>query len=108
MPGLLSTASTLMCPHGGMVTAIASQARASVGGAPLVLATDTFLIAGCAFSPGSPHPCVLVQWQLPAQRTTAAGTPTLTDASIGFCLAADGAMQGPVIVASTQQRATSL
>jgi hypothetical protein len=80
----------------------------TAGGAPIVLATDTFMIASCAFSPGAPHPCVLVQWQLPAQRSTSGQVATLTDASFGLCMAADGAAQGPVIVQVTQQRSTSL
>jgi hypothetical protein len=96
-----------MCPHGGMVTAVPSSGRVTAGGAPLVLATDTFLVAGCAFAPVVPHPCVLVQWQLPAQRSRCGGVPTLTEASVGFCMAADGAMQGQVMVQATQERASS-
>jgi hypothetical protein len=107
VPGLLTTASTLMCPHGGMVIGIPSSARVTVAGAPMVLATDTFIVAGCAFAPVVPHPCVLVEWQLTAQRTTSGGVATLTDASVGFCKAADGAVQGPVLIQATQQRSTS-
>ncbi|MFD9452426.1 hypothetical protein ACFWBC_04940 [Streptomyces sp. NPDC059985] len=98
MGGLLTTASTLSCPHGGQVTAIASQARTRLGGAPVVLATDTFVISGCPFVPVSPQPCVLVQWQLPAARGSAAAAPTLTRDSVGFCVAANGAVQGGVLV----------
>jgi hypothetical protein len=97
-----------MCPHGGTVTAVPSSGRVSADGSPIVLATDTFMIAGCAFAPVAPHPCVLVQWQMPAQRSTSGKVATLTDASVGFCVAADGATQGPVIVQATQQRGTSL
>lgn len=107
MPGLLTTASALMCPHGGMVTAVPSSGRVTAEGAPIVLATDTFTIAGCAFAPVAPHPCVLVQWQMPAQRSTSAGVPTLTEANLGMCMAGDGAVQGPVIVQATQQKASS-
>jgi hypothetical protein len=105
--GLLTSASNLMCPHGGMVVAVPSSGRVTAGGAPLVLATDTFVVAGCAFAPVVPHPCVLVQWQLPAQRSLSGSVATLTEASVGFCTAADGAMQGPVLVVATQPRATS-
>ena len=109
MAGLLTTASTLMCPHGGMVTAVPSSGRVRADGAPIVLATDTFTIAGCAFAPGgAPHPCVLVRWQMPTQRTTSARVATLTEASVGFCVAADGAMQGTVLVQSTQEKCSSL
>jgi hypothetical protein len=105
---LLTTASTLMCPHGGMVSAIPSSGRVTVAGAAAVLATDTFTIAGCAFAPVIPHPCVLVQWQLPAQRSTSGGLATLTEDSVGFCVAADGAIQGPVLIQATQQQSSSL
>lgn len=107
MAGLLTTASTLTCPHGGMVSAIPSS-TITAGGNPIVLATDTFTIAGCAFAPVVPHPCVLVQWQLPTQRSTGQSTPTLTESSVGFCMAADGAIQGSVLVQATQQSAASL
>jgi hypothetical protein len=108
MAGLLTTASMLSCPHGGTVTGVPSSERVTADGSPLLLATDTFMVAGCAFSPGAPHPCLLVQWQLPTQRSKSRSIPTLTEASIGFCLAGDGAMQGPVMVQATQQKATSL
>jgi hypothetical protein len=108
MAGLLNTASTLSCPHGGKVTGVPSSGRVSADGAPLLLATDTFMVAGCPFVPVTPHPCVLVQWQLPAQRSTSGKIQTLTEASVGFCMAADGAIQGPVIVQATQQRGASL
>jgi hypothetical protein len=108
MAGLLNTDSTLSCPHGGKVTGVPSSVRVSADGSPILLATDTFMIAGCAFAPVAPHPCVLVQWQLPAQRSTSGKVQTLTEASIGFCMAADGAIQGPVIVQATQQRGASL
>lgn len=107
MPGLITTASTLSCPHGGTATGVPSSGRVNADGSPLLLATDTFTIAGCSFAPVSPHPCVLVQWQLPAQRSTSGSVQTLTESSVGFCLAADGAVQGPVLVQATQQKATS-
>jgi hypothetical protein len=109
MGGLLNAASMLMCPHGGMVTAVPSSANVTVDGSPIVLSTDTFTIAGCAFAPGGvAHPCVLVQWQLAAQRSTSGSVATLTQESVGMCKAADGAVQGVVLVQSTQQKATGL
>ncbi|MET8668162.1 hypothetical protein ABZV87_27980 [Streptomyces tendae] len=98
MSGLLTAASTLTCPHGGSVTAIPSQGRMRLNGAPVVLATDTFVIAGCPFVPVSPQPCVLVQWQLPAARGSSTAAPTLTQDSVGFCVAANGAVQGSVLI----------
>ena len=103
MSGLLNTASVLMCPHGGTVQAIPSGGAALAAGAPLVTAADTFLVAGCAFVIGVvPSPCITVQWVQPATGSTVAQNPTLTLASIGLCIAATGAVQGPVIIADTQ------
>jgi hypothetical protein len=109
MAALLTTASSLQCPHGGTVSIVSTNARAT-SGAPLALATDAFSIAGCPFQipvgVGTvPHPCVTVQWVRTNLRTTVNGTPTLSQDSIGLCLAVDQAPQGPVSVVQTQQRA---
>ena len=99
----LTAASTLLCPHGGQVTIIPANVRAMAGGAPIATAADTFLVAGCAFTlPGPvPSPCVSVQWIVPGLRLKAGG-PALDAGSVGLCLAATGAPQGPVSVVATQ------
>lgn len=108
MGELLTASSQLSCPHGGMVTAIPSDPRVTAAGGPVVLESDTFLVAGCPFAPGPPHPCVLVQWQLPALRNTANGVAPLTTDSVGLCQAADGAVQGVVLIQSTQGQVQAL
>ena len=108
MPGLcLTTASALMCPHGGTATIVSANLRAKAGGAQIVTASDTCVIAGCPFVlPGPvPSPCVQVQWILPAMRLKAGGAQALDQGSVGLCIAATGAPQGPVVVQSTQPRA---
>jgi hypothetical protein len=45
-----------------------------------------------------------VQWQVADLRSKVAGDFTLSDASVGMCLAADQAPQGTVVIASTQPR----
>lgn len=107
---LLTTASSLQCPHGGTVT-IASTNTSAQATAALALAGDTFTIAGCPFQipigAGTvPHPCVRVQWIKPNLRTTVNGAPTLAQDSVGLCLAADQVPQGPVSVVQTQARVT--
>ena|ERR1700756_2760339 len=103
---LLSTASSLQCPHGGTVSIVSANTSAKAT-APLALATDTFTIAGCPFQipigTGTvPHPCVSVQWTKPNMLTTVNGTPTLAQDSVGLCLAADQAPQGPVSVVAAE------
>lgn len=104
MPALLTTASTLMCPHGGTVIASPGATKAKAD-AMLVRKGDSYSIAGCPFMIGSsPHPCVSVNWVVASSRVKHDGDFVLTDASVGLCLAADQAPQGSVVVAVTQPR----
>ncbi len=94
-----------MCPHGGQVTTISANARVLVSGMPVALATDQFIVAGCVFNvSGNPQPCVQVQWMAPTVETLVTGQPAVTAVSTGLCIAANGAPNGPAIVASTQLR----
>jgi hypothetical protein len=108
MPALLTQASTMMCPHGGTVTAIPGCMRAQAGGAPVLRMSDTFIIAGCSFAPVVPHPCVTVQWVQGATRAKHGGDFVLNEASVGLCLAGDQAPQGTVLIVATQPRASGL
>lgn len=109
MGDYLTASSTLMCPHGGTVSPVPANSRVTLGGAQIVLATDTFPIGGCAFNvAGGPHPCVQVQWIVTALRTTADGGAPLTTESVGLCLAADSAPQGPVMIQTTQAQVSGL
>jgi hypothetical protein len=103
---LLTTASSLQCPHGGTVSIVSANTQTQAS-APLALSTDTFTIAGCPFQipvgTGTvPHPCVSVQWTQPNTMTSVNGTPTLAQDSVGLCLAADQAPQGPVSVVQAE------
>ena len=106
----LTTTSSLQCPHGGTVSITSSNSKVT-SGTPLALATDTFTIAGCPFQipvgVGTvPHPCVRVQWTKVDTKTLVGGVPTVSQDSVGICLAADQAPQGPVSVVSTQTKAS--
>lgn len=103
MPKLLTTASVLMCPHGGTVQ-IVSQNTVTKAMAAVALATDTFTIVGCPFVLGiPPHPCVRVEWQVTTQKVTVNGKAALNQASVGLCMAADNAPQGTVVISSPGQ-----
>jgi hypothetical protein len=108
MGDYLTASSTMMCPHGGTVSPIAANSKVSLGGDPIGLATDTFPIGGCAFAPVVPHPCIQVQWIVSALMATADGSQPLTTDSVGLCLAADGAPQGPVMIQATQPSVSGL
>lgn len=107
---LLTVQSSLSCPHGGTVSIVSSNTGTQAGAA-LALATDTFTVSGCPFqlpTPAGPvpHPCTTVQWVMTNTRCTVGGTPTLSATSMGLCLAADQVPQGPVVIASTQTKAS--
>ena len=109
MGDLLNASSTLMCPHGGMVTVSPANSSVTVGGGPVVLDSDTFTVGGCAFMIGpSPHPCLQVQWQKTVQRADVDGSKALAQDSVGMCKAADGAVQGAVLVQATQAKVGGL
>jgi|ERR1700677_119335 hypothetical protein len=102
---LFHVGAVAMCPHGGQVTTISADAQVLVSGMPVALATDQFIVAGCTFMVGlEPQPCIQVQWMVPTVETLVTGQPAVTAASTGLCIAANGAPNGPAIVASTQLR----
>ena len=102
MPALLTVASSMMCPHGGTVTATPGSTSARAG-APILRGSDTFVIAGCTFAPGgAAHPCVSVNWVSTATRVKHGGALVLNQSSVGLCVAGDQAPQGSVLINSTQ------
>jgi hypothetical protein len=106
MPALLTTASTLMCPHGGTVTGSPGATKATAD-AIILRATDSFSVAGCTFNvSGLPQPCTTVQWVVTAQKVKHGGDFVLTEASVGLCLGP--APQGIVLVSATQAKVSGL
>lgn len=106
MSELLNASSTMICPHGGSVSAFTSNAVAKAGGDFIVRLGDTYTIAGCPFTlpNGTPHPCMRVQWTTSALMCKAASDSPLTKDSQGLCLAADSAPQGAVQITNTQMQ----
>jgi len=108
MAGLLTTSSIMQCPHGGMVNVISSDTRVQAVSNFVLRSSDTFTIAGCSFNPGTAHPCVRVQWVQPSLKSQVTGDFTLTEESVGFCVAADMAVQGIVLINFTQEQGSGL
>jgi hypothetical protein len=105
MGDLLTTASALMCPHGGSVSITSTNTRVKADSTYVARSGDTFVITACPFMIGSsPHPCVRVQWNVTALRNQVVGDKVLTKDSSGLCLAADSAPQGAVLIQQTQAR----
>jgi uncharacterized Zn-binding protein involved in type VI secretion len=106
VPGLLCNGGmTAMCPHGGPVQVVPGNPRVLLGGMPAATLSDTYLIAGCAFTVGPKlQPCVKVQWLVPAARVLIGGSPAVTRASTGLCQSADQIPAGPPSILMTQMR----
>jgi hypothetical protein len=101
----LTMTSSMSCPHGGTVTPSTSNSRVKADGQFVLRSTDTFTIGGCSYTIGTtPHPCLSVRWDVHAERQTSQGDPSLTEESVGLCLAGDQATQGTVTISSTQSR----
>lgn len=102
---IVTTGATLLCAHSAPVSIVSSNTRVMLGGQPAATASDTFSIAGCAFTVGpKPQPCVEIQWLAPAQRVLVGGKPLVLDSSSGVCLSAEKVTQGPPTVVATQLR----
>jgi hypothetical protein len=108
MAGLLTVSSIMQCPHGGMVNVVSSDTRVQAVSSFVLRSSDTFTVASCPFNPGTPHPCVRVQWVQPSLKSQAMGDFTLTEESVGLCVAADMAVQGTVLISFTQAQNSGL
>ena len=56
----------------------------------------------------SPLPCLTIQWVTGATQTKVHGIPVLLQTSVGLCLNAFQAPQGPAVVVQAQQRALGI
>lgn len=102
---ILTTSSTVMCPHGGLAQLFTSNTQALVDGAPILLLTDIHPIVGCPFTPVAYSPCVSIRWVTAATQTLVQRVPVLLQTSVGLCLNAAQAPQGSAIVVQVQQKA---
>ncbi len=68
MPGPLAHVGMVaLCPHGGMVMEVPSAPRVLLSGMPTATLADQYPIVACVFNvAGAPHPCIRVQWLVPA------------------------------------------
>jgi hypothetical protein len=110
MPGhFLTTASTIMCPHGGSAILQTSNTVVKAEGAPVLLETDIHPVAGCPFTlPGpKPSPCVRIEWSAGTTKVKVGGTPALVRSSVGRCISPEGAPQGVAVIVNTQMKVTA-
>lgn len=105
---VLTTASTVMCTHGGQGTLSTSNGKALAQGAPALLETDVHPVVGCPFTIGPKYsPCVRIEWSAGSKQVAVNGTPVLTRSSVGKCFGAEGAVQGVATIANTQPKVSA-
>jgi hypothetical protein len=107
MPGeFLTVQSQIQCPHGGQAVLTTANSKVSAVSAFILLESDVHQVAGCSFTlPGpKPSPCVTIEWQAGAAKSTINGTKGLLKSSIGQCKSAEGAVQGTAIIVNTQMK----
>lgn len=106
---ILTTSSTLICPHGGSVILQTSNVNVKIQSAPVLLVTDLHAVAGCPFFIGpKPSPCLTVRWLAAALQTNVDGIPVLLQTSIGLCFSAEQVPQGPPVILQVQPIALGL
>lgn len=107
MPGTaLTTASSIMCPHGGRAVLVTSN-RVATAGAAILLESDIHSVVGCPFYNGASYsPCLTIEWKAGASALTVNGTRVLVKSSIGTCK--NGPLvQGVALITSTQLPVTA-
>jgi hypothetical protein len=107
---ILTTMSTILCPHGGNVVLTTSDAQMKIQEAYALLITDVHTIAGCPFTlpPSTPSPCVVARWSAGAIQTQVNQIPVLLETSVGTCYSAAQAPQGVAVISQVQQIAKGL
>jgi hypothetical protein len=104
MTPILTTTSTVMCPHGGQAQLFTSNTEALIDGAPALLLTDVHPIVGCPFTPVVYSPCVSIRWLTGALQTAIHNVPVLLQTSVGLCLNAAQVPQGTALVVQVQHK----
>jgi hypothetical protein len=108
MASILTSAATIMCPHGGSGSAIVADPKRATARASILTDADTIMIAGCPLNvAGAPHPCTGIRWLMPATMVSAGGGSVLTTDSQGLCIAADQVPQGPPTLIAAQAQASA-
>jgi hypothetical protein len=104
MSGKLVTATDLVqCTHAGAAMPLQPNSRVLVGGAPTVLQTTQYTVAGCALSGSSGPFCATGTWLSGTARVTSNGQPLVIDTGQSTCVATGQ----PLRVVTAQQRVSA-
>jgi len=83
---LLHQGATVLCSHGGQVTATAPNPRVVVSGQPTALLSIPWVVAGCPLVPPPLPPCVTAQWVSGTTRVTSTGQPFVVATGQAICI----------------------
>ena len=107
----LTTLSSLQCPHGGKVIVVSGNPQLLASGGFVATKADSYAVVGCPFqlpfTPPVPSPCVTVQWMAADTKSSIQGKATVSESSVGVCVNAQQAPQGPLIISSPGQSKAS-
>jgi hypothetical protein len=107
MPALLTTASMIQCPHGGLAVLKTHNATTSAG-ARILVEDDIHDVMPCSFTIGTKYsPCNKIFWKNPATAVSVGGKKALTMTSLGECKSSEGVFQGFALIQNTQQKASA-
>lgn len=98
---IVTSATTVMCGHGGTATHIPTQVRVRIGGSPVAVASDQHVVAGCSLSTSGGPFCTVLTWTMPAIRVTVGGTPVLVQSSTPMGVGPGQVVSGQVQVSAT-------
>ena len=103
---LVQVGAQVKCSHSGQATPSVSNPRVKLGGAPSVLMSAPYVIAGCTFPPppAANGPCVSGQWTSGTTRVKSNGQALLMKSSTGQCAPTGTPMQ--VVMSQSRVSAT--
>lgn len=107
MPGfLVQVGAQVLCSHGGQATPSVPNPRVMLSGAPSVLITSPYVIAGCALPPppAANGPCVTGQCLTGTTRVLSNGQPLVVQSTTSVC-APTGT---PMLILAPQARVTAI
>jgi hypothetical protein len=103
MAKVLNQASTILCPHEGVVMVIPADPMVQAVGPPVLTMADETSVVGCTNVLGEvPNPCIQVIWTEPAVEILVGGVPVLTENSVGLCITALGIPGGETSIEDAQ------
>ena len=103
---VLTQTAMVQCPHGVPATFAVSGSKVLIQGAPVLLAGDKGMVAGCPFTlpPPKPSPCTTTLHTGLSAAVTSGGASLLLQNPSDLAQSAEQVPQGPVIWGAVQSK----